>query len=125
MRKNNFFQNKSFYFAIYACIIIITLITGVNIYRNLISSQPKNLASINKINLPQKINSEKDEIRPVLNDKSKSYLTPEDKKNFQYHPPLENKKNPDQIKKFDQDKIKNSKEKKPTTKKMLWKKSKL
>ena len=117
MKKNIFFQNKSFYFAIYACIIIITLITGVNIYRNLISSQPKNLASINKINLPQKINSEKDEIRPVLNDKSKNYLTPEDKKNFQYHPPLENKKNPNPIKKLGQDKIKNSTEKKPTTEK--------
>lgn len=117
MRKNNFFHNKSFYFAIYACIIIITLITGVNIYHNLISSQPKNLASIKRIDLPQKINPEKNEVKPVLNDQSKNYLTPEDKKIFQYHPPLENKKNPDPIKKLDQDKIKNSAEKKPATEK--------
>ncbi len=117
MRKNNFFHNKSFYFAIYACLIIIALITGTNIFFNLASSKPKNLASIKKIDLPQKINPEKNEVKPVLNDKSKNYLTPEDKQIFQYHPPLENKKNPDPIKKLDQDKIKNSTEKRPATEK--------
>ena len=117
MKKNIFFQNKSFYFAIYACIIIIALITGANIYFNLIASRPKNIASIKKIDLPQKINSEKDKVLPVLNDKSKNYLTPEDKKIFQYHPPLQNKTGPDSIQKSDQNQIKENIQEKSETEK--------
>ena len=119
MKNKNSFSNQRFYWAIYACVIIIALIAGANIYFNLVSFKPKNLDIVKNTEIPKKILTQTNsEVRPVVNTKPEKYLAPEDKKIFRYNSPLKNTKNPDQIKKLDpvqiQDHIKQDTQKKPS-----------
>ncbi len=76
MKKNkNIFQQKGFYFALYSTVIGMALFASVATYSNLHSLSKKNMQLATKIT-----KTNEDEIAPVLNNQSKSYLAPEDRK---------------------------------------------
>ena len=89
MKNNNidkFFQQKNFYFALYSCVIAIILLATVNTYTSLDSSnskQNKNIShTVKNKNAKKNISQENkftQEAKPVLNNKTKNYLAPEDK----------------------------------------------
>ena len=98
--KNNFFQHKSFYFALYSCVIAIAILATINTYTSLESPKSKQKENIslttskskidgvdsnlntNKTDTQQNSSQESkstQEYKPVLSNKTKSYLAPEDK----------------------------------------------
>lgn len=89
MKKNkNIFQQKGFYFALYSVVIGMALLASVATFSNLHSLSKKNMqlatTKITKTN-------EEDEIAPVLNNQSKSYLAPEDRKINKPTPHIQNR----------------------------------
>ena len=82
-RDKNIFQQKSFYFAMYAAIITFSILISAMAYRNLKSISSKQFKIAEQPKKTNQKTDDKDLVKPVLSNKTKSYLAPEDRKENQ------------------------------------------